>query len=333
MRQVTIGNCYVKSALEGAVKKGYDQYQLLEEAGIDPEILTEDKSRIPAFQVSKLIRILWETMNDEFLGRTRTPGKRGSFYLMAELIIQYSNLEDVLQQSIRCYTLLHDDIKFGYELVDDQVRLSIDLVDPELDSDHFLINNALIVWHRFLGWLIGKNIVLSKASFKHDLMPSFDEYKFAFSCDCAFNRSQNSLYFSQNYLSMPVIRNRNDLAKYIRETPTHFLVWTGDEKNYSTKLRAMLENKKYEILPSLEEAAEWMNTTPHTLHRKLKTEGTSYQQIKDNFRRDNAIYLLTKQNYTISEIAEKLDFSESGAFSRAFKQWTGLSPLAYKKRN
>lgn len=79
--------------------------------------------------------------------------------------------------------------------------------------------------------------------------------------------------------------------------------------------------------------AEQLHMTAYTLSRKLKAEGSSYQKIKDNLRRDQAVIMLTRQNLTVSEISSQLGFAEPGAFSRAFKHWTGLSPLAYRKQD
>jgi AraC-like DNA-binding protein len=43
--------------------------------------------------------------------------------------------------------------------------------------------------------------------------------------------------------------------------------------------------------------------------------------------------MLTRQNLSVSDISTKLGFAEPGAFSRAFKHWTGLSPLSYRKQD
>jgi AraC-like DNA-binding protein len=42
--------------------------------------------------------------------------------------------------------------------------------------------------------------------------------------------------------------------------------------------------------------------------------------------------MLTRQNLSIGDISSQLGFAEPGAFSRAFKHWTGVSPLAYRKQ-
>ena len=69
-----------------------------------------------------------------------------------------------------------------------------------------------------------------------------------------------------------------------------------------------------------------------TLRRRLEREGTSYQRIKDNARRDAAISLLRGDGLTVSEVAERVGFSDPSAFHRSFKKWTGLSPGSFRER-
>jgi AraC-like DNA-binding protein len=74
-----------------------------------------------------------------------------------------------------------------------------------------------------------------------------------------------------------------------------------------------------------------MHLSPQTLRRRLKEENTSYQEIKDHLRRDQAIYYLSRNDYPINEIAHLIGFTEPSTFHRAFKKWTGLTPGAYRQ--
>ena len=56
----------------------------------------------------------------------------------------------------------------------------------------------------------------------------------------------------------------------------------------------------------------------------------SYQQLKNDIRRDIAIELLTQTDYSLQQISDELDFHDPSAFHRAFKKWTGVSPGAYR---
>jgi AraC-like DNA-binding protein len=68
-----------------------------------------------------------------------------------------------------------------------------------------------------------------------------------------------------------------------------------------------------------------------TLRRKLTAEGCRFQQLKDNMRRDKAINLFEQDKLSIAQISSAIGFTEVATFSRAFKQWTGVSPSTYRR--
>jgi len=67
-----------------------------------------------------------------------------------------------------------------------------------------------------------------------------------------------------------------------------------------------------------------------TLQRKLKQEKTSFRRIVDDVRCRAALQYLGATNMPISEIADKLGYSEEAAFIRAFKRWTAHTPGDYR---
>ena len=66
-----------------------------------------------------------------------------------------------------------------------------------------------------------------------------------------------------------------------------------------------------------------------TLFRRLKAEGTTFENVLDELRHKLALHYLADRKVSINETAYLLGFSEPAAFSRAFKRWTGSSPRAH----
>jgi AraC-like DNA-binding protein len=69
-----------------------------------------------------------------------------------------------------------------------------------------------------------------------------------------------------------------------------------------------------------------------TLFRKLKTEGTTFEQVLDELRHRLALDYLSGRKTTVSQTAHLVGFSDAAAFSGAFKRWTGYSPRTYMSR-
>ncbi|MEX1665534.1 helix-turn-helix domain-containing protein [Zhongshania arctica] len=83
---------------------------------------------------------------------------------------------------------------------------------------------------------------------------------------------------------------------------------------------------------SKEEIARQLKMSERQLRYSLNKTGATYQQILKQCRTEYATKLLvTTSHPRISEIADQLNYSDTAAFSQAFKQWTGLSPKEYRE--
>lgn len=83
---------------------------------------------------------------------------------------------------------------------------------------------------------------------------------------------------------------------------------------------------------SEERVAAPMNISPRHLRRKLSQEGTSYEQLVDEVRRDSAIRMIGEGQLSLTSIAYELGFLDPSSFTRAFRRWTDMSPTAFKRQ-
>ncbi len=83
--------------------------------------------------------------------------------------------------------------------------------------------------------------------------------------------------------------------------------------------------------PTLELMAERFAMSARSLIRKLKSEGSSYQQLLDEVRKEQALWLLQETALPIEQIAEQLGYQDTSNFSRTFRRWFGQTPLAMRK--
>jgi AraC-like DNA-binding protein len=67
-----------------------------------------------------------------------------------------------------------------------------------------------------------------------------------------------------------------------------------------------------------------------TLQRRLRSQGTSIRELLDRTRCDRAVELLGREDYSIARVAEELGFARVQAFYRAFRRWTGTTPVAVR---
>lgn len=84
---------------------------------------------------------------------------------------------------------------------------------------------------------------------------------------------------------------------------------------------------------SMDRTARDLGMSRQTLYRRLKDEGVTFAQVRDDLRRRMAMDYLSARKVSVGETAYLLGFSEASAFVRAFRRWTGTSPTTWLARN
>jgi YesN/AraC family two-component response regulator len=138
-----------------------------------------------------------------------------------------------------------------------------------------------------------------------------------------------------DYLVKPVQPQR--LAATVRRLLTSPLAGKGATRapsrivTTSGHLRRLLGEELSGGDPTLEHMAARLHMSARTLHRRLEREGTAFRVVVAEVRREIAERHLRERVLPIGEIGFLLGFSETSAFHRAFKRWTGWRPLAYRR--
>lgn len=95
-------------------------------------------------------------------------------------------------------------------------------------------------------------------------------------------------------------------------------------------VREMLREQMAKGSVEADAVARRLCISRYTLYRRLKRENQSFAALLDQVRQQAAQLYLTSTPASLTEIALKLGFSEQSAFSRAFRRWTGRSPMQYR---
>jgi AraC-like DNA-binding protein len=82
---------------------------------------------------------------------------------------------------------------------------------------------------------------------------------------------------------------------------------------------------------SLKFIAKKLALSERSLQRQLRAENTTLKEITEELRRELATCYLSRNDFTVSEVAYMLGFSETAPFFRAFKKWTGFTPGDFRR--
>lgn len=74
-----------------------------------------------------------------------------------------------------------------------------------------------------------------------------------------------------------------------------------------------------------------MGLSERSLYRALQERGLRYKQVLSGLRHELAKQYLRDPQLALPEISLMLGFAEQSVFSRSFKAWSGVSPMAWRR--
>jgi AraC-like DNA-binding protein len=195
----------------------------------------------------------------------------------------------------------------------------------------FAHETFLMLLHGVACWLVGRRIPLERAEFAYPEPRHSAEYRLMYSSTLRFGAPHTAIHFDARHLALPVVQDERSVKDFLRQAPENILVKYKNGKSLGARIRRRLRQTLPGELPEFEALAGEMHMTPATMRRRLHDEGTSYQTIKDDLRRDLAIGSLSHSQRSVADIARELGFADRSAFHRAFRKWTGASPGEFRR--
>ncbi len=145
----------------------------------------------------------------------------------------------------------------------------------------------------------------------------------------SFDRPAHRLVFPSTMLAMK-LRSADTVATRLAIEQCERELATTSDGELAAKLRAVLERDAATTLP---EVAKALHLSTRTLKRRLAEQHTAFSKIRDDLRRQRALLLVDNRALSIGEVATRLGYTELPNFTRAFRKWTGVTPIAYRQRS
>ncbi len=250
--------------------------------------------------------------------------------IIAQALLQSENLQQGLTHYIRFMRLVNEAVQLDLNFENGQAILDF-LIDPAgyHRSEVERTVAAAIARARFA---LGSAIRVNGVHFAHPAPGYADVYAEVFKAPVHFEQPVTRLVFDKSLLVLkPEKRNPYVYQALVQHAET-LLSKLSPRDDLEDALRNYIRSHLAQHHLDVESAAEKLHMSRHTLYRKLKKSGLSFQALVDKVRQEQALDLLDRKEVYISEVAFLLGFSELSAFSRAFKRWTGQSPAQYREQ-
>ncbi len=101
-----------------------------------------------------------------------------------------------------------------------------------------------------------------------------------------------------------------------------------------TSCRAQVRQRIEQLLGtgtcSCQQVADTLHMHPRTLQRRLREEGTTFEEIKDETRRDLAQRYLSHRDVSLTQVTALLDYREQSALGRSVQRWFHTTPRSLR---
>ncbi len=177
---------------------------------------------------------------------------------------------------------------------------------------------------------MGTQWVPREVHFEHPAPEQWHEHCKIFDAPVYFNQPCNSVVITKQQLSRSMPNHDAILLQLMFETLKK-LNSSSTEQSFVDQVRSQIQIQLPQGEPELDIIAHSMGDSRVVLQRKLRTEGVTFRQLVERVRCDMAKHYLQQGNIHITEMGMILGYSETSAFSRAFRRWFGVSPSKYKR--
>ena len=187
-----------------------------------------------------------------------------------------------------------------------------------------VVEHALLLAHRNLSGISGGLAGARMVRFQHESLSTPQKYREYFGCDVRFGQTTDGIQVTEDDLLCPIREADEQIydmaTSYIDShfphatPPTHALVREMIRRHLPS------ENCRNEFI-----AAE-LCMHARTLQRRLKSEGTTFEDLKDEVRREMAMHYILNTEMPLTHIAEKLGYADTSVLTRSCNRWFGTSP-------
>ena len=302
----------------------------LKAAQITPTQLNKSDARMSARQMEQLSAAAMRELDDEGLGAFRRRLPWGSYGMLARASLTAPDLGTALKRWCRHHGLITADVRLELTVAGNVATLALQEAHPipaevrEL-SLAFLLRNA----HGLACWYVDSRIPLQEARFPFPAPPHADAYAHMFPGPLQFGAAQAALRFDARYLKLPLRRDEKALAQMLQRALSITVLPYRRDRLLVPQVRQALAAHP-DRSHSAEALAGLLNVSARTLHRQLKEEGASLQQLKDEVRMERAKDLLYRTKKPVKQVAAEVGFRNEKSFARAFRAWAGMAPGEFR---
>ncbi|MFD2671722.1 AraC family transcriptional regulator [Marinicrinis sediminis] len=317
--------------LKSITRYGQDTQLFCEQVGFDLDLLHDAEARISGERYEQLMYQAADFLDDDHFGL-----HQGQLTDMADLgILGYVMMHSgTIGESLIAYRRYNDILCSGFNLnwqiEGDEVRLRFYSENPIKPMSRHCTEDMVSSIYQMIGHLSNRRIQVRALTFQHSAPDHRSLYESIFGVTPLFEQETNEMLLSKTVLEAPILYANARLREMFERLAEETMGQLTEGQPFSRDVYHWMLKGMPSGLPTLEQTASEFHMSMRTLQSKLKQEQTSFTELLTRVRKELAISYLHLHQFSITEVAYALHFSEPSAFQNAFKRWTGVTPRTFR---
>jgi AraC-like DNA-binding protein len=330
---MSVSTVMVRALVDVVERAGVPRDELLRSSSIDPARLVQVDGRFDHEEFALLQTRAMDLTRDEALGLHMAERiLDGAFDLIAHLVSHAPTLRDALDLCAQFQRLITDDSRITLHERRNSASIHYHFPRGLEGADRMQAEFVVAGFLRLARVIGGASVAPQAASFEHARPAHHREYTKVFGDVVRFEQRTTGLTFDRAILDRAQLHQHPELLSLLRAEAERALERVAVGLGPVDQVKRYLLARPPARIPDLSTAAQDLGLSTRTLRRRLAAEATTYRSLVRATLTASANQMLCDPRRSIRETARDLGFSNVGAFYRAFKRWTGMTPAEYRDR-
>lgn len=252
-------------------------------------------------------------------------------HLIGPLIAHVVSLRGAIHELRQFQSLLFEGAVFLLSEHRDSAKLEVQIPRtgdevPDQVVGEFAVSGLFRLFQAF-----GGNFnELKSVCFQHARPTHHPAYVEPFGGRQRFAAAFYGLEFAATRLDIPNIYHNDALHRVLHAQAEQHLARLTTPETTAQRVQQVLKSRPLDRVPGMEDVAQVLGVSIRTLRRRLQDENCSYRGLLQAAQCESACNMLRRPDLTMQQVGAAVGFAESSAFFRAFKRWTGMTPLEYR---
>ena len=330
MSERTTSSSWARGIVQALELGGVDCRRLFKTLKLDYASLNHPDTRFAQDDMTKLWQLAVEVSGNEAIGLNMARVLRpASFSVVAYALMSSATLKDGFTRLVRYQRIIAEGADLTFRPVPEGYGLLLAVHGDRMPAARQSPEASLAYVLAFCRWISVPDLCPIEVRMQGDAPKDLAPYKEVFAAPLRFNCAHYALIFSRSDLEAPLPTANEALAQLHDRFAGEYLARFSDTR-VSHMARQVLCRLLPQGEPRREVVAQALHLSQRTLQRRLQEEGSSFQLLLDETRRDLALQYLAQPERSLLEIAYLLGFADPSNFFRAFRRWYGCTPGEYR---